>query len=188
VVCLLHDRLQLGLAGITLYRSLEANGSKAHLGRWCLQGSIGNLPGTPSSEIANVALQEQLQTGKFHLLPGGHGPDPLSGSGCMGRPRKSRTEGRGFASQTATDPGGQKLCGGAPGDCDQGGAACDSAQPAGQHPGGGGVSSGLGYLILDCRDRLAYGELTSVLFGPTAIPKPQGHTLMHLCILAFQHY
>jgi len=26
-----------------------------------------------------------------------------------------------------------------------------------------GVSSGLGYLILDCRDRLAYGELTSVL-------------------------
>lgn len=26
-----------------------------------------------------------------------------------------------------------------------------------------GVSSGLGYLILDCRDRLAYGELTAVL-------------------------
>ena len=51
-----------------------------------------------------------------------------------------------------------------------------------------GVSSGLGYLILDCRDRLACGELTSVLFVPTAIHKPQGHTLMHLCILAFQHY
>ena len=44
------------------------------------------------------------------------------------------------------------------------------------HPSGGGLdlggagasrdargSSGLGYLILDCRDRLAYGELTSVL-------------------------
>jgi hypothetical protein len=57
--------------------------------------SIGNLPGTPSSWIANVALQEQLQTGKFHLLPGGHGPDPLSGSGSMGRARKSRPEGRG---------------------------------------------------------------------------------------------
>ncbi|MFN9644945.1 MAG: ABC transporter permease [Cyanobacteriota bacterium] len=26
-----------------------------------------------------------------------------------------------------------------------------------------GVSSGLGYLILDCRNRLAYGELTAVL-------------------------
>jgi NitT/TauT family transport system permease protein len=26
-----------------------------------------------------------------------------------------------------------------------------------------GVSSGLGYLILDCQDRLAYGELTAVL-------------------------
>jgi NitT/TauT family transport system permease protein len=32
-----------------------------------------------------------------------------------------------------------------------------------------GVSSGLGYLILDCRDRLAYGELTAVLLVIGAI-------------------
>jgi NitT/TauT family transport system permease protein len=35
-----------------------------------------------------------------------------------------------------------------------------------------GVSSGLGYLILDCRDRLAYGELTSVLLLIAAMAMP----------------
>jgi hypothetical protein len=71
VVLLVHDRLQLSFAGITFDQYLDANRLKAHLSRWYLQSATG----TPGGWIANIALQEQLQAGEIHLLPGGHGHD-----------------------------------------------------------------------------------------------------------------